>query len=209
MSARGRRTAAATAGRVIAGSARGIRLSAAGPTVRPLGDRLKEALFAILEPELPGAAFLDLCAGTGAGGIEALSRGAESATLVDAAQAAVEATSRNLAAAHLAGPSARVVRADALEWLASGAPASPPFDVILVDPPYDRPELLLAILERIGGAAGGHAGRGILAADGVLVAKHATRTSLPSPIGLLASARERRFGESTLTFYRWSDAEGR
>ncbi|MFL5678988.1 MAG: RsmD family RNA methyltransferase, partial [Chloroflexota bacterium] len=69
----------AEAGRVIAGTARGIRLVAPGEGTRPLADRVKETLFAILEPELRGARFLDLFAGSGAAGIEALSRGADAA----------------------------------------------------------------------------------------------------------------------------------
>ena len=70
------------AGRVIAGTARGRRLTAPGEGTRPLGDRVKQTLFAILGPDLPGATFLDLCAGSGAAGIEALSRGAARATFV-------------------------------------------------------------------------------------------------------------------------------
>ena len=73
----------ADAGRVIAGTARGIRLEAPGPGTRPLADRVKQTLFAILEPDLPGARVLDLFAGSGAAGIEALSRGAASATFVE------------------------------------------------------------------------------------------------------------------------------
>ena len=71
------------AGRVIAGTARSIRLDAPGPGTRPLADRVKQTLFAILEPDLPGARFLDLFAGSGAAGIEALSRGAAHATFVE------------------------------------------------------------------------------------------------------------------------------
>ena len=70
------------AGRVIAGTARGLRLEAPGPGTRPIGDRVKQTLFAILEPELEGAVVADLYAGSGAGAIEALSRGAARATLV-------------------------------------------------------------------------------------------------------------------------------
>ena len=73
----------ADAGRVIAGSAKGVRLRAPGAGTRPLADRVKQTLFAILEPELGGARVLDLFAGSGAGGIEALSRGATAATFVE------------------------------------------------------------------------------------------------------------------------------
>ena len=102
----------ADAGRVIAGRARGIRLAAPGPTTRPLADRVKETLFAILEPDLIGARVLDLFAGSGAGGIEALSRGAGSAVFVERDAGAAKVIAANLTRTHLAGPTARVVRRD-------------------------------------------------------------------------------------------------
>src|SRR5689334_22436243 len=86
----------ADAGRVIAGSARGVRLAAPGPGTRPLTDRVKQTLFGILEPELEDAAVLDLFAGSGAGGIEALSRGAASAVFVDKDGSAARAIAENL-----------------------------------------------------------------------------------------------------------------
>lgn len=187
------------AGRVVAGTARGLRLEAPPGSARPLGDRLKEALFAILEPDLRGAAFLDLFAGSGAAGIEALSRGAARAVFVDKDGDAIATIGRNLKATRL-GDRAVVRRAEAVEWLRSGAAgADGPFDVILVDPPYDDAAALDAALAAI--AAGpGH----LLAATGAIVAKHGRRASVAARIGLLASVRERRFGESTLTFLRWA-----
>jgi 16S rRNA (guanine(966)-N(2))-methyltransferase RsmD len=196
--------AAGGAGRVIAGSARGIGLAAVGEGTRPLGDRVKEALFAILEPELRTGRFLDLFAGSGAGGIEALSRGVEAAVFVERDAGALRTIDRNLVATHLAGPPATVVRGDALRWLERGARSAGPFSAILVDPPYDAPDALDAALERIARPGPGV----ILAEDGVVVAKHFSKTALPARIGLLRSARERRFGETTLTFYRWPDEEG-
>ena len=94
----------ADAGRVIAGSARSIRLDAPGPGTRPLGDRVKQTLFAMLEPDLPGARFLDLFAGSGAAGIEALSRGAGHATFVERDAGAATVIVGNLARTHLGGP---------------------------------------------------------------------------------------------------------
>ena len=107
----------ADAGRVIAGTARGIRLEAPGPGTRPLADRVKQTLFAILEPDLPGARVLDLFAGSGAAGIEALSRGAASATFVEHDAGAAKIISSNLARAGLAGPNAAIVCDDAARWL--------------------------------------------------------------------------------------------
>jgi 16S rRNA (guanine(966)-N(2))-methyltransferase RsmD len=186
------------AGRVIAGSARGIRLQAPPGEARPLGDRLKEALFAILEPDLRGRAFLDLFAGSGAAAIEALSRGAARAVLVDRDAAAVATITANLRAARV-HDAALVRRADALAWLRTSAAADGPFDVAFLDPPYDAPDALGEALGIIAAAGPGT----IVAAGGVVVAKHGRRRAPASRIGLLASVRERHFGESTLTFLRW------
>ena len=118
----------------MAGSARGRRLQAPpGRSVRPTGDRVREAVFSSLESlaAVEGASVLDLFAGTGALGIEALSRGAASATFVDDDRAAVESVTANLAATCL-GERATVVRDDALRFLAGAVR----FDLALVDPPY-------------------------------------------------------------------------
>src|SRR3954467_4891932 len=108
------------AGRVIAGSARSIRLEAPGPTTRPIGDRVKQTLFAILEPDLRDARVLDLFAGSGAAGIEALSRGAASATFVERDPKAIAVIERNLRATRVA-ERAHVIRAEALAWLGRAA----------------------------------------------------------------------------------------
>ena len=195
------------AGRVIAGTARGRALSSPGEGTRPLGDRVKETLFAILEPTIRGRSFLDLFAGSGAAGIEALSRGATSAVFVERDPGAVGTIQRNLAATGFGAPMARVEKSQVGSWfnaLAKGSarPAGP-FAAILIDPPYDLPELLEAAVESISSAGPG----GILEPDGVVVAKHFWRTPPPARIGLLRSARERRFGDTTLTFLRWVTAE--
>jgi 16S rRNA (guanine966-N2)-methyltransferase len=184
---------------VIAGTARGAKLVAPASGVRPLGDRVKQTLFAILEPELKGASFLDLFAGSGAAGIEALSRGAVRALFVERNAAALSAIQRNLAVTHLGGPGAEVVRGEAVAWLRRSGAASGPFRIIVADPPYDEPALLADTIATIS-AAGPD---GILTAGGVVVSKHFWRTGPPASIGLLASIRERRFGETGLTFHRW------
>jgi 16S rRNA (guanine966-N2)-methyltransferase len=187
-----------SAGRVIAGSARGVRLTGAGPETRALGDRVKQVLFAILEPRLRDRRFLDLFAGTGAGGIEALSRGAEVAVFVERDRRAAAAIAANLTTAHLGGRGAVLARDDAIAWLrGTDSARHGPYDAVLVDPPYDRPDLLVAALEALGDRA-----RGLLAGDAIVVAKHFWREAPPREAGLLASFRERRFGETTLTFYR-------
>ena len=187
------------AGRVIAGSAKGVRLRAPGPGTRPLSDRVKQTLFAILEPELSGAAFLDLFAGSGAAGIEALSRGAASATFVEKDQGAAAVIDANLKATALAGPTASIVRWDVVRWLGE-AHAGDRFDLVLVDPPYAESELLSRILDILGGQAAP------LNPGARVVAKHFWRDQPPERVGMLATERDRRFGETALTFYRREEA---
>ena len=181
----------ADAGRVIAGTARGIRLEAPGPATRPLADRVKQTLFAILEPDLPGARVLDLFSGSGAAGIEALSRGAASVIFVEHDAGATRVIAANLDRTGLGGPNAVVVRDDALRWLRRVDGGL--FDVVVVDPPYDRTDVLLEALESVGP---------LVVPGGRVVAKHFWRDGPPAQIGLLASERDRRFGETALTFYR-------
>jgi 16S rRNA (guanine(966)-N(2))-methyltransferase RsmD len=186
----------AEAGRVIAGSARGLRLEAPGEGTRPLGDRVKQTLFAILEPDLPGTGFLDLFAGSGAAGIEALSRGAAHATFVERDGSAIRTIEANLDRTHLMDR-ATIVNADAIAWLTGPAAArAAPFGIVFVDPPYAQVELLAATLTAVTPLLGPRAR---------VVAKHFWRDRPPTAIGLLASERERRFGETALTFYRLED----
>jgi 16S rRNA (guanine(966)-N(2))-methyltransferase RsmD len=182
---------------VIAGSAKGIRLQAPGPGTRPIADRVKQTLFAILQPDLPDASFLDLFAGSGAAGIEALSRGAASATFVERDAGAASVIDGNLRATHLADR-ATVIRHDAARWL-DGGPFAAPFDLVVVDPPYAETGLLAAVLVALGRPDGP------LAEDARVVAKHFWRDRPPERIGMLAVERERRFGETALTFYRRSE----
>jgi 16S rRNA (guanine966-N2)-methyltransferase len=187
------------AGRVIAGSARGIRLRAPGEGTRPIGDRVKQTLFAILEPDLEGAAVLDLFAGSGAAGIEALSRGASQAVFVERDGRAAATIAENLRTTGLAGPEATVIGTDALAWLRrppSPDAAARSFDIVIVDPPYAQTELLGAVLALLGAV------EAPLAPAARVVAKHFWRDRPPERVGLLASERERRFGETALTFYR-------
>ena len=185
----------ADAGRVIAGSARGVRLRAPGPGTRPLSDRVKQTLFAILEPDLPGARFLDLFAGSGAAGIEALSRGAASTTFVEKDQGAAAVIDANLKATSLAGPAAAVIRWDVIRWL-DEPHANESFDLVLVDPPYAETALLARVLERLA------AKTAPISPGARVVAKHFWRDRPPDRIGMLAAERDRRFGETALTFYR-------
>ncbi len=185
------------AGRVIAGTARGIRLSAPGAMTRPFSDRVKQTLFAILDPDVRAARVLDLFAGSGAAGIEALSRGAEIALFIERDATAAAAIRENLERTRLGEGGTRVIQAEALGWLGTnGASADGPFGVVILDPPYDQPALLQEALELIG------ASPSLLASGAVVVAKHFSRGVPPERTGLLASSRTRRFGDTALTFYR-------
>ena len=122
---------------VIAGKARRLLLKTIpGMDTRPTRDRIKETLFNILQPDVPGSRFLDLFAGTGAIGIEALSRGAQRAVFVDNAHKAVSCMKENLAHTHLENE-ALVMESDALAAIRRLALQGAKFDLIFLDPPYD------------------------------------------------------------------------
>jgi 16S rRNA (guanine(966)-N(2))-methyltransferase RsmD len=165
-----------------------------------MGDRVKQTLFAVLDPDLPGSRFLDLFAGSGAGGIEALSRGASHATFVERDAGAARVIVGNLARTRLGDPDqVTVVRADVLRWLEDDERAGEPaWDVVLIDPPYDDRAALHDALAALGP---------LVAPGGRVVAKHFWRDAPPARDGLLASERVRRFGETALTFYRRIDPD--
>jgi 16S rRNA (guanine966-N2)-methyltransferase len=158
---------------------------------------VKQTLFGILEPELEDAAVLDLFAGSGAGGIEALSRGAASADFVEKDPGACRVIAENLRRAKVEA-SGHVIRRDAVTWLAAAAADARAgtgrhYDLVLVDPPYADTASLVRVLEGVGA---------VVRDGGIVVSKHFWRDAPPARIGLLASERERRFGETALTFYR-------
>ncbi len=145
--------------RVIAGRWGGRRLQAPpGDATRPTSDRVREALFSVLGDRVDGARVLDLFAGSGALGIEALSRGAASATFVDSAPAAIRSLTANLSAL---GADAEVRRADVRRFLGAASATGRHYDLVFLDPPY-------RLAGRLGGA--GAAGvRAVLAPGGVVV----------------------------------------
>jgi 16S rRNA (guanine966-N2)-methyltransferase len=178
--------------RVIAGSARGRQLVAPrGSGTRPITDRVKETLFGIIGERVIDATVLDLYAGSGAIGIEALSRGAARCDFVEQDRRAVAAIRQNLAHAGLAGRGS-VHAMDVLRYLER--PAGDRYGLIFVDPPYEE-RAILAPLERLADR---------LAPAAAVVVKHHWRTPIPEPAGLVRR-RERRFGETTLTFLAATD----
>lgn len=181
--------------RVIAGTARGRRLQAVpGSGTRPITDRAKEALFSILQPELPGARLLDLFAGTGQVGIEALSRGAAACDFNELAPEALKVIQANLAATGLAGPEARLMRRDAFRLLDS--PPARPYDLIFVAPPQYKGLWKRAV------AALDAACAAWLGAEGLLVVQIDPREGEDLPLEALVLTDRRRYGSVELRFYR-------
>ena len=186
--------------RIIAGALKGRRLvTPRGSTTRPTADQVRIALMDTLAPRLPGARVLDLFAGAGGVGLEALSRGAAHATFVESDARAVTALRDNVEALGVGGL-VRVRRADVLRELAALYRDGERFDVVFLDPPYDT-GLVETTLQVLGGG-------GLLLAEGLVIAQHFTKRAPAATLGALAAFRSRRFGETTLTFYRASPGGG-
>jgi 16S rRNA (guanine966-N2)-methyltransferase len=178
--------------RVIAGSAKGTRLAAVPGDTRPLADRAREGLFSSVGHAVVGCRFLDLFAGTGAVAIEALSRGAASATLVDSSPTAIRAIRENLRRSHLEDP-ATVLRADAGRSLAS---LRGPFDVVFLDPPYAiAPRVLDAVVAGI-------ASNAVAAPGGLVILTRPDGGYIPViPIDWAAD-RRLSYGDAVILAYR-------
>jgi 16S rRNA (guanine966-N2)-methyltransferase len=182
--------------RIIAGSAKGVRLAPVPPSVRPISDRAREGLFSSLGPDaLEGATVLDLFAGTGAAGIEALSRGAAYASFVDRAPAAVETIKRNLAIAKLT-ERGEVHPSKVGRFVGRDDRPGAPYDLVIVDPPYELagPELDDVLRDL---------------ADGWLRDRRSTvvltrshRSSMPVIPLHWALARQLRYGDTLVILFR-------
>lgn len=183
--------------RIIAGKYRGRKLKSPPSTqTRPTSDRLRETLFNVLAPRVEGARLLDLCAGTGAVGIEALSRGASYVTFVDQSRKMCELIEANTNALDLDEREFEIVNADAFEYLRRRAKKERgPFDIIFFDPPYatDYEAPLIFIAE--------HRPQ-LLSDDGIAILEHHKKKNLPDEIGSLRSYRSLKQGDSVLSFYR-------
>jgi 16S rRNA (guanine966-N2)-methyltransferase len=177
--------------RVIAGRYGGRRLQApTGRTTRPTSDRVREALYAMLG-DVEGVSVLDLFAGTGALGIEAISRGARHAVFVERDRAAIEAIEANLKALGLGEEQVQLRREGAEDALRRARKRKETYDLILIDPPYGR---ALELVARLQAALGG------LLAPGARVVVESDRRT---PLGLeLALEKERRYGDTTIAIHR-------
>jgi 16S rRNA (guanine966-N2)-methyltransferase len=183
--------------RVIAGRLGGRRLTAPrGLATRPTSDRVREALFSALGP-IAGARVLDLFAGTGALGIEAISRGAAAAVFVENARPALAALRDNLRALDLLAL-ARVVALPAERAVSAVTEGAQPFDLIFADPPYAAVAAVPPILDALAAA-------GAIAEGARFVLEHAARDPAP-PIAGLAPRPSRLYGDTAVTIYDWEGA---
>lgn len=181
--------------RVIAGTARGTRLAApSGMRTRPTADRVREALFNIIQSRfgLEGAAVLDICAGTGSLGIEALSRGAASCCFIEENRNALAALKRNLSATHCADRAETLV-VEVHKALRHLAARSISFDLVFFDPPYAS-GLYLTVPEALCNLS-------LMAHGGVLIAEGAKRNIMPDNLGGLVKNDRRVYGDTVLEFY--------
>jgi 16S rRNA (guanine966-N2)-methyltransferase len=190
--------------RIIAGTFRSRTLAApAGMSTRPTSDRLRETLFNVLAPRIENAAFLDLYAGSGAVGLEAISRGAAGVTFVERAPAALKILNANLERLGISS-GIRVHARSVSAFLKStsrhdpktASPKSERYDVVFLDPPYDEAKEYAITLELLGGAA-----HGILAPGAVVVAEHRRKQSLDERYGSLKRTRVLEQGDAALSFY--------
>jgi 16S rRNA (guanine966-N2)-methyltransferase len=190
--------------RITGGTARGRNL--AGPKsgiIRPTSDRVREALFSIIAAEVPGSTVLDLYAGTGAFGLEALSRGAAAAVFVDQSKQAMALIQDNLsrcfAGAKAALLQVDLARPDSLARLKNRLPAGMLFDLIFLDPPYEKnlaEKTLAAVAQET-----------LLQKSGLLIAEERKTARLPEQCGSLRLVDQRSYGETGLWFYRQEAVE--
>jgi 16S rRNA (guanine(966)-N(2))-methyltransferase RsmD len=185
--------------RVIAGTYRSRRLkSLKGPALRPTSDRLRETLFNIIGPNVAGARFIDVFAGTGAVGIEALSRGAAEVIFIENHTPAAALIRRNLESFGIRS-GVLVLAVDALKGLEKLAgrqkPDDPPFDFVFIDPPYATAKDYARVLKFLGLTD-------LLATNGIVIAEHRRNLPLPERSGSLWRYRVLQQGDATLSFFR-------
>jgi 16S rRNA (guanine966-N2)-methyltransferase len=182
--------------RIIGGKSKGLSLKAPrGDRVRPTSAKVREALASILSPVLENARMLDLYAGTGAVGIEALSRGAASVDFVENRPASLAVLKDNLRRLKL-GERATIHSKDIFRFIKQDAPHLDSFDIIFIDPPYhtDGMKKLLPLL-----------GQGdIISPSGIMIIEHFHKMDLPERIGSCGKTRSARYGDTVLSFYRKS-----
>jgi 16S rRNA (guanine966-N2)-methyltransferase len=180
--------------RVIGGKLRSRRLKSPGTLrLRPTSDPLRETLFNVLGPEIEDSLFIDLYAGTGAIGIEASSRGAREVIFVESHPSTARLIRENLASLAIQG--AEVIEGDAIAALERIAQRHLVADFIFLDPPYQRTEERLRVLEFLDASH-------LVAPYGIVIVEHSVKTELPDRLDRLELMRLLEQGDAALSFYR-------
>lgn len=187
--------------RIIAGKARGREIAAPkGFETRPVTDMIRESLFNIWQFDIEGCDFLDLFSGSGCMALEALSRGANSAVMVDASPEAVRTIRANLAKCGLDKCRHEVVKGDVFNAIARYGRTHRTFDLVYLDPPFTVESIFLPVMEALSDGK-------LLNEGGSIVIRSRDTMKLPERIGVLEKVREKRYGISTVHFYRVADAD--
>ncbi|MFZ3329763.1 MAG: 16S rRNA (guanine(966)-N(2))-methyltransferase RsmD [Candidatus Acidiferrales bacterium] len=185
--------------RVIAGKYRSRRLKGPGTMrIRPTSDRLRETLFDVLGPSIADSYFVDLFAGTGAVGIEAVSRGARDVFFVESSVKAARLIRENLASLEIRN-GAEVIEADAVRGLERLASRHLMADFIFLDPPYEKADEYSDVLEFLDASH-------LIAPRGIVIVEHFSKMELPQRLDRLECTREIEQGDTLLTFYRLAAA---
>ena len=175
--------------RVITGTAKGLRLlTPEGQDVRPTPDRVKEGVFSAIQFELEGRRMLDLFAGSGQMGIEALSRGALSATFVDSKPQSIKLVEENLKNTGLSDK-AKVVKKDFQSFIATDNGV---YDIVFIDPPYAA-GLFVPAIEKV---------QGLVSDYGVIICEHPIDVNLPETVGTFTTSKQYRYGKVCITLFR-------
>ena len=177
--------------RIIAGKYKGRQLLYKSKNLRPTSDKAREALFSILGDRVSDSRFLDLYAGSGAVGLEALSRGAEQAFFVEKFPKLVHSNLHSLGLV----AQAQVLRFDVQKALVMLSKKAASFDIIFLDPPYELPTYD-KVLDTIGNS-------GLLSPQGILIAEHRSSKTLDSQYGSLQQSKHNKYGESSFSFYSY------
>jgi len=181
--------------RVIAGEYRGRILKIPkGAEVRPTQDRVREAIFNIIREQVPGSKVLDLYAGSGAFGIEALSRGAHLSVFVDNNTSCIKTIKSNLSALGKMAQSSEVLKLDAVTSISRFRKESRKFNIIFLDPPYYK-ELARNSLLKIDACV-------ILSPQSLVIAEHFKKDVMPEKTDNLFLFREKKYGDTVISFYR-------
>ncbi|MBI4854742.1 MAG: 16S rRNA (guanine(966)-N(2))-methyltransferase RsmD [Acidobacteria bacterium] len=181
--------------RVIAGNYKGRNLrTLEGLDVRPTSDRLRETLFNILSPYIEDSHFLDICSGSGAVAIEALSRGAIEAALIEVSRKATQVIYENLEHCKISKTQAKIFCSDATIALKELGKNNSLFDIVYFDPPY-KSNIYLPVLALLGE-------KKILSDDAIVVVEHHSKIPMPEIVGQLNCYRKLKQGETELSFYK-------